>query len=170
MDWQRSHDLAMLISMLALPVGCVDRGTVGSTSAGEAGDPGDTAASQGGETASSAGSSAIGESTTADAPDTRGGNDASAGPSTTGGPPTLCEAHGEKMAECFPELFTVEEATTDCILYIQEFSVHGPECLEAVEVFFLCEIAAECRDLNPGDPCLGEQSIVQYFCSGSTDS
>lgn len=168
MNQRRLDDLAVLIAVLALPVGCVDRDGTTSASVGDTAGSGDTAA-QTDATSSSESAGTSGDVSTTEVSGTTGGTDPTIGESTTGSVESFCEAYGAKLAECFPDTMTVEEATAGCIDYIEQFGMRGQDCLDVLLTFLMCESIADCAAHQAGDPCFDEQTEVQKLCAMPPD-
>jgi hypothetical protein len=93
----------------------------------------------------------------------------------TGLPPATdpnCIAFGKHMAECIPRLAEYAEyLAQDCEYSKMSGMVDGPDCVEAMDAFFVCLTMADCADLkeNTG-ACQKEQDAMDAACPGFDDS
>ncbi|MEZ4451845.1 MAG: hypothetical protein R3B09_20445 [Nannocystaceae bacterium] len=158
MGTSRSHGLAFLLSLGAIPLACTDG--EGESSAGSTGDTTGATGMTTGSTSTSTSATEATESssasgTTTSAMTTEG--------STTGADDELCSAYAQKVVECYPR---TGYAATLC--YCQNQRDFGAAldgaCRAAIDGWLQCQALASSCDLV--SECEAEDDAVSDLCEG----
>ena len=96
----------------------------------------------------------------------------------TGAPPATdptCIAYGAHITECFPRSAGYENYyAKDCEYTKMYGMIDGDDCVQAIEMFYVCVSMADCAELGPEEPtaCQKELAAAEAVCPslGDTDT
>ncbi len=152
MDYLTKRNLAFLLSIGTLPLGCSgDDGTTDGTTD-------ETDGTTDGTTDATTDATTDSEPTDATTDDE---------PTTTGTPEGVCESYAQSVVTCYGEDYQ-QEYLDYCAQSLQEAAAWSPECLAGWESYYVCISALDCDPSDADVDACDALSVSTFFACNPT--